>query len=495
MIDTPIRIKRALISVSNKNGIVEFAKQLKKSDIEIISTGGTANLLRQENIEVTDVTHITQFPEMMDGRVKTLHPNVHAGILGLRDKHQQIATEHKINWIDLVVVNLYPFAETISKPDSTFTDAIENIDIGGPAMIRSAAKNMQWCTVVVDPKDYAAIVSELEITQTISSATRKRFASKAFQHTANYDATIFSYLQNKNELRYGENPHQSARVYQTDDSGILAAHQHQGKQLSYNNLLDANAALECLQEFSEPTAVIIKHTIPCGVSSANDLNTALQQALNSDKKSAFGGVVAMNGECDDVIAKQLTELFLEIIIAPRFTSEALTLFKNKKNLRILESKSTEIKPTESKTINGGMLIQDKDLAKITSTDLTLVTQLKPTPQQIDSMLFAWHTLKHVKSNAIVIAKDKTTVGIGAGQVSRIDAVEIAIRKACDAVAQHCVLASDAFFPFRDSIDRIAKTGIKAIIQPGGSVQDHDVITACNEHQIAMVFTGKRCFKH
>jgi phosphoribosylaminoimidazolecarboxamide formyltransferase/IMP cyclohydrolase len=506
-------IKRALLSVSDKTGLVEFARRLCALDIEIISSGGTAKTLRDADLPVTDVADVTQFPEMMDGRVKTLHPKIHGGILGLRDKHAQVAREHQIDWIDLVVVNLYPFAQTIKKSSVTLDDAIENIDIGGPSMIRSAAKNMAWVGVIVDPTDYGTVISELEANKNLSAATRRELAAKAFGHTAEYDRVIHHYLQNENstvpatdklileldkfaDLRYGENPHQTASAYiiKNAPSGILSAKQLQGKQLSYNNIADADAAVACLQEYSQPACVVVKHANPCGVAVADEPGKAFTRAFNADAQSAFGGIIALNRACDKKIAEEIWQVFVEVIIAPSFSPEALSIFATKPNLRVLEYSSGKEASTEYKFIRGGLLLQDRDSEPLDPDKLEVVTAAKPNSIDLASMLFAWRTLKHIKSNAILLATESATVGIGAGQVSRIDAVEIALRKAGKNVAG-AILASDAFFPFRDSIDRIAGTGIRAVIQPGGSLKDKEVISACDEHGIAMIFTGKRCFKH
>jgi phosphoribosylaminoimidazolecarboxamide formyltransferase/IMP cyclohydrolase len=508
-----ITIKRALLSVSDKKGIVDFARGLHALNIEIISTGGTSKLLREANIPVRDVADITAFPEMMDGRVKTLHPMIHGGILGLRDQHAEIAEAHHIEWIDLVVVNLYPFAATIQKPNVTFDDAIENIDIGGPAMIRSAAKNMGWVGVIVDVEDYAEVLQELRSQQSLSFPKRKQLAAKAFLHTAEYDALIYHYLSangqtfpdklnlslsKKAQLRYGENPHQAACAYQFSQQsvGILHAKQHQGKELSYNNIADADAAYACVHEFLKPACVIVKHANPCGAAIAEDIFTAFDRAFQADSQSAFGGIIALNRPCTQEIATAVTDIFFEVLIAPSYTAEALAIFTKKPNLRVLELNDfTELNHSrEMKFIQGGVLIQDKNSQLLSLHDLKIVTQRKPTPEELQTMLFAWPILKHIKSNAILIAKNNATVGVGAGQVSRIDAVDIALKKAGTALAGS-ILASDAFFPFRDSIDHLANTGIHAIIQPGGSIRDEEVIAACNQHQIAMVFTGVRCFKH
>jgi phosphoribosylaminoimidazolecarboxamide formyltransferase / IMP cyclohydrolase len=506
MHQTDIKIKRALISVSNKAGVTDFARKLSQLGIEIFSTGGTSKLLRDANIPVRDVAEITQFPEMMDGRVKTLHPKIHGGILGLRDEHAAVAKEHGIDWIDLVIVNLYPFAETIKKPNTTFDEAIENIDIGGPTMIRSAAKNMGWVGVVVDPADYTEIAKEIEATQSLTFATRKKLATKAFTHTAEYDTLISHYLLNTQalnlnltkvtDLRYGENPHQKASAYAFPGAtGILTAKQHQGKELSYNNIADADAAVSCAREFAEPACVIVKHANPCGVATSDTIEDAFQNAFQADSVSAFGGIVALNRTVTKQVAEQMAQIFFEVIIAPGYTADALTVLSGKPNLRVLALDfQQQPMSQEIKFIDGGLLIQDKDHSIVTLTDLKTVTKAQPTVQELESLLFAWRVVKHIKSNAILIAKNNVTLGVGAGQVSRIDAVELAIKKAQSQLTG-AVLASDAFFPFRDSVDRIASTGIKAIIQPGGSVRDEEVIAACDENGIAMVFTNKRCFKH
>lgn len=511
-----IKIKRALISVSDKKGIEELARALSDLDIEIISTGGTAEQLEKARIRVVPIEKVTGFPEMMDGRVKTLHPKIHGGLLAVRDnkEHQKVAEEHNIEMIDLAVINLYPFEETIKKGKVNSEEAIENIDIGGPAMIRSAAKNYRYVSVVVDPDDYKKIISELkEKIGELSLATREYLAQKAFTHTAYYDSLIANYLNKENkftkeisfgykklfETRYGENPHQRACFYQEPiipepcvaNSKIL-----QGKELSYNNIMDADAAINIIRDFSESTCAVIKHTNPCGASIHQDITTAFEQAYAADSLSAFGGIIALNRECNKEIAEAISKVFTEIVIAPSFSEEALKILSVKKNLRLLETGILKRAENlyETRKVIGGLLIQDLDRLIIKKEDLKIVTNKKPTEEEIEEMLFAWKIIKHVKSNAIVLTKNKTTVGVGAGQVSRLDSTEIAIRKAGDQVVG-CVLASDAFFPFRDSIDKIAQVGIKAIIQPGGSIRDQEVIEACDEHGIAMVFTGSRSFKH
>lgn len=514
MNQTTTSVKRALISVSDKNGIIDFARGLAELNIEIISTGGTSKLLREANIPVRDVADLTGFPEMMDGRIKTLHPTIHGGILGLRDIHADVAKAHHIDWIDLVVVNLYPFKATIEKENATFNDAIENIDIGGPTLIRSAAKNMGWVGVVVNPEDYVTVLNELRSNNELSFTSRKKLATQAFEHTASYDALIHDYLQQssapafarqfslhfskQSDLRYGENPHQAAVAYRLSGipRGILSAKQHQGKELSYNNIVDADAAYACVREFSRPACVIVKHANPCGVAVADTISKAFERAFQADSQSAFGGIIALNKLCTKEMAEAITQIFFEVLIAPAYSPDALSVFAKKPNLRVLELHDlmTTNPVREMKFIEGGVLVQDKDYKILTEQDLQVVTERKPTVSEVNTMLFAWPVLKHIKSNAILIAKDDVTVGIGAGQVSRVGAVEIALKNAGDA-SVGSILASDAFFPFRDSIDRLAHKGIHAIIQPGGSMRDEEVIAACNEHHIAMVLTGTRCFKH
>ena len=500
-------IKTALISVSNKTGIIDFAKSLSALGVKIISTGGTATTLANANIPVSKVSDITGFPEMMNGRVKTLHPKIHGGILGERDKHAQDAEHNKIEWIDLVVCNLYPFQEVI-KENVPFETAIENIDIGGPCMLRAAAKNMDWVSVVTDPSDYDTVLTQLNTHKGIDRQTREKLSAKAFALTAQYDAAIQEYLNpntitlqytNAEDLRYGENPHQTARVYrdhQKNTASILNAQQHQGKQLSYNNIVDADVAVECISEFSQPACVVIKHATPCGLAIADNINEAFTKAFNADSKSAFGGVIAINQTCTSEIAEYLSKVFFEILIAPGFSKESLEILSLKKNVRLLAvGHENQIKnEMQYRHVNGGLLVQSRDNHQLTISDLESVTQTKPDDDMLNQLLFSWHVAKHVRSNAIVIVKDNQTIGIGGGQVSRVDAVELAVLKSENNL-KGAVLASDAFFPFRDSIDRLAETGIKAIIQPGGSVRDQEVIDACDEHGIAMVFTGLRCFLH
>jgi phosphoribosylaminoimidazolecarboxamide formyltransferase/IMP cyclohydrolase len=505
-------IKRALISVYSKTGIVELSKYLSGKDVEILSTGGTANHLKKANIKVIDVSDYTGFPEIMDGRIKTINPKIEGGILGLRDIHKSDAEAQKIKWIDLVVCNLYPFSDTISKSIVILQDALDNIDIGGPTMIRSAAKNIEWAGVIVDTADYQLVIAELDDLNGLSFQTRKQLSAKAFGRCAQYDTIIHNYLKEEPlsdkfslsfsksyDLRYGENPHQKAAGYKNpinDGQNILNAIIHQGKKLSYNNLMDADAALSCLREFSKPTCVVVKHGNPCGVASGADITNVFQKAFDADSKSAFGGIIALNQTCNKKIAEMINRLFVEMVIAPNYEKSALKILSNKKNLRVLETGrlSPKTPKTEYRYIDGGLLVQESDVSIITENELKIATENSPSKSELDDMLFAWKVLKHVKSNAIIAVKDKTTLGIGAGQVSRVDAVEIAINKSTNKL-ENSVLASDAFFPFRDSIDLIAETGITAIIQPGGSMRDEEVVEACDEHNIAMVFTGIRCFKH
>lgn len=508
---THLPVKRALISVSNKEGLVPFAQGLQELGIVIISTGGTAQLLREENIDVTEVSELTGFPEIMDGRVKTLHPKIHGGILGKRQEHAQIAQEQDIEWIDLVVVNLYPFVAVTQRGD-TFENAIENIDIGGPAMIRAAAKNMEHVTVVVDHHDYNQVLAILQDQGGLSLAHRKSLAQKAFMHTAHYDDYIAQYLANREladfqdfilmplkkafNLRYGENPHQKAAAYHLEHSfGILDAKIHQGKPLSYNNLLDTNAALACVQEFESDACVIVKHCNPCGVALGINIQEAFLQAHKADSTAAFGGIIALNRPCDEDTAKAICESFFEVLIAPGFTEEALRQFTSKPALRVLElPMRTTGNQLNYQFIQGGLLVQTTGDDTLDVRQWQVVTEKTPNSQEMDALLFAWKVVKHVKSNAIVLAKNNQTLGIGPGQVSRVDAVETALRKAGTS-ARQAILASDAFFPFRDSIDLLAEAGLSAIIQPGGSIRDQEVINACNQHGLAMVFTGTRCFKH
>lgn len=509
-------MKTALISVSDKKGITELAQGLVNLDIEIISTSGTVKKLQDAGIKVTSVDEITGFPEMMDGRVRTLHPKIHGGLLAIRDndEHMKSAKEYSIKMIDLVVVNLYPFEKTIQKDDVSLEETIENIDIGGTTILRSAAKNYKYVGVIVDQNDYSKVLNELKNNNCeLSLETREYLSQKAFSYTAYYDSLIADYLSKNNEftnklsfgykkaydLRYGENPHQRACFYKQvliKESCIATAKILQGKQLSYNNIMDADAAINIVRDFNDPACVVIKHTNPCGASTYSDITVAFKRAYNADSMSAFGSIIALNRECNKEIANEISKVFVEIVIAVKFSEQALKILSKKKNLRLLEigelSRAENLKDTRK--VIGGLLVQDLDRLIIKKEDLKIVTKTKPTDGQIEEMLFAWKIIKHVKSNAILLTKNKTIVGLGPGQVSRVDAVDLAIKKAGKNI-KGCVLASDAFFPFRDSIDKIALQGIKAIIQPGGSVKDEEVIQACNEHGIAMVFTGSRAFKH
>jgi phosphoribosylaminoimidazolecarboxamide formyltransferase/IMP cyclohydrolase len=508
-------IKRALLSVSDKTNIVTFAEQLQALGIELLSTGGTSQLLRENGVAVKDVAEMTGFPEIMEGRVKTLHPKVHGGILGKRKSHADIAKAHGIEWIDLVVVNLYPFAKVTQQSDCSFEKAVENIDIGGPTMIRAAAKNMDDVTVVVDPSDYEFIISQLQADGGLKLSQRQVLAQKAFAHTAEYDQLIQSYLAKKvlaqetfaqqqsfylqkvMDLRYGENPDQQACAYRLNakPSAILDAAQHQGKVLSYNNIVDADAALNCVRQFEKTACVIVKHANPCGVASGNSAAQAFDRAFAADSTSAFGGIIALNSPCDGEAAALMIDKFFEVVLAPSFTKEALSAFQAKPNVRLLSVDFAQ--PSEQihyQHVAGVMLAQTRQASHFDQSTLKVVTKAVPTEQAMKNLAFSWQVVAHIKSNAIVVCKDEQTLGIGPGQVSRIDAVDIAIRKAGEK-AVGASLASDAFFPFKDSIEQIAKAGITSIIQPGGSIRDEEVIAACNQHGIAMVFTGNRCFRH
>jgi phosphoribosylaminoimidazolecarboxamide formyltransferase/IMP cyclohydrolase len=559
------KIKRALISVSDKTGIVDFARQLKDFDVEIISTGGTAKTLRDAGIEVGDVSDVTGFPEMMDGRVKTLHPKIHGGLLGLRDnpEHQAAMREHGIEPIDMVIVNLYPFEETIRREGVTEAEAVEQIDIGGPAMIRSAAKNWGDVAVVVIPKTYDRVLEEMnQNAGSLSLATRGHLATEAFAQTARYDAIVFAYLMGRlpgqinvsrgisggvgaggggavffksdssgvtssthaplidsekfsieafhgslpgsaqwsisktSDLRYGENPHQIAGLYQTGSrSGIANAQLLSGKEMSFNNYVDADAAWQLVCDFDEPACAIIKHTNPAGAALGANTEKAYRRALATDPTSAFGGVVASNLEIDAAAARAIIEIFTEVLIAPDYEPTALEILKTKKNLRVLKAaERVSRESVEYKQISGGMLVQTRDSHILKREDLNVVTNREPTDDEIRDLMFAWVVCKHTKSNAIVYARDEQTVGVGAGQMSRVDSVKLGAMRAQLPVAGS-VLASDAFFPFRDGIDEAAKHRITAVIQPGGSMRDAEVIAAANEHGLAMVFTGVRHFKH
>lgn len=518
------KIKRALVSVSDKTGIVEFASQLASRDIIILSTGGTARLLADAGIEVIEISDYTGFPEIMDGRVKTLHPKIHGGLLARRGTDDAVMAENNIEPIDLVVVNLYPFEATVNQSDCTLADAIENIDIGGPTMLRSAAKNHAYVGAVVDAADYENIIDEIDNHDgSLTDETRFYLAQKVFAHTANYDANVSNYLgaistdgedldypltftsqfRKLQELRYGENPHQTAAFYtqQTPPSGTIAAsEQRQGKALSYNNIADTDAALECVLSYQEAACVIVKHANPCGVAVGENVRQAYERAYQTDPISAFGGIIAFNCPLDEETAKAIIERqFVEVIIAPSVSKEALDVLSVKENIRVLEAGIREavLQQLTMKRVSGGLLIQDNDRGFIERDDLTIVSKRPPTEKEIEDLLFAWKVVKYVKSNAIVYAKDKQTIGIGAGQMSRIYSARIAAIKAEDEGLEvsGSVMASDAFFPFRDGIDAAAKAGVTAIIQPGGSIRDDEVIAAADEANIAMVFTSMRHFLH
>lgn len=511
-----VAVKRALISVSDKTGIVAFAQKLTKLGFEIVSTGGTAKALQEAGVNVIGISEVTGFPEILEGRVKTLHPHIHGGILAKNTpEHMAVLQEKHITPIDLVVVNLYPFEATIAKEDVTLAEAIENIDIGGPSMVRSSAKNYERVAIVVNPKWYEIIISELETNGEIALSTRQKLALEAFEHTAQYDAMISNYLNKVfegemfpdemvfggkkiQELRYGENPHQKASFYRTSTatSGTVAnAKQLNGKELSYNNIVDVDAAWQLVCEFEDPAAVIVKHTNPCGTALGSTLAEAYRRALAADPVSAYGGIIALNRVVDEETAKLVIETFMEAVIAPDFSAEAVEVLKTKKNLRILAvGEKAKEKDVWLEKVSGGFLVQELDEHQQTKADLKVVTEKIPTESEIKELLFAWHVVKHVKSNAIVVTKDQQTIGIGAGQMNRVGSAGIAFEQAGEKT-KGAVLASDAFFPFRDSIDAAHQAGISAIIQPGGSVRDEEVIAACNEHGIAMVFTGIRHFKH
>jgi len=510
-------IKRALISVSNKEGLVEFAKGLAAEGLEILSTGGTAKALREAGILVTDVSDYTGFPEMMDGRVKTLHPKVHGGLLALRDnkKHMEEAKKNSVEMIDMVVVNLYPFVETIADKNVAEEVAIENIDIGGPSMIRSAAKNFKFVTVVTDPADYRMVLEEIKKGGETKLETRKLLARKAFTLTSRYDKAIENYLRERlgepellelhyekvMSLRYGENPQQKAAFFRNPDntdSNITNSKVLSGKQLSFNNLVDGDSALELVKEFKEPTVVFVKHNNPCGVASARTIDEAFKLAHQVDPLSAFGSVIALNRECNEAIVEYMKEakIFVEIIIAPSYESKALKRLKTRENLRILETGSLKLDmmKTDIKKIAGGVLIQTKDMEELSPADLKVVTKKKPTDEEIKSMLFATKVCKHVLSNSVVMAKGTVVTGVGAGQMSRVDAVFIAGHKGGDKI-KGSVMSSDAFFPFPDGVELAHKLGVTAIIHPGGSVRDAEVIKVADELGMSMVLSGRRYFRH
>lgn len=511
-------MKRALISVFDKTGIVDFARSLDSMGWEIISTGGTSTKLKEEGIKVQDISDLTKFPECFDGRVKTLHPNVEGGILAIRDNenHQKQMAELGIEPIDIVVCNLYPFKQTILKPGVSHEEIIENIDIGGPTMIRAAAKNYKFVTVLTDPEDYSKVIGELQAQGDTSAETKELLAAKVFIHTSHYDALIANYFseklnitspktitltyEKKQDLRYGENPHQSATFYtsiQGTEGTLTSAVQLHGKELSYNNIGDTDGALETLKEFDEPTIVAAKHANPCGVGSAATIAEAYAKAYEADPVSIYGGIVASNREIDKATAEKMAEIFLEVIVAPSFSKEALEILSQKKNIRLLQLENItqkNYKATKAKTVLGGLLIQDLDTLLLSESDMKVVTKRQPTPAELKDLLFAWKVVKHTKSNGIAIAKDLCTTGVGPGQVSRIWALENAIRQGGEKV-KGSVMASDAFFPFSDCVEAAHEAGITAIIQPGGSVRDELSIETADKYGIAMIFTGMRHFKH
>lgn len=515
-------VSRALISVSDKTGVLEFARSLHEQGIEILSTGGTAKLLADNDIPVIEVSEHTGFPEMMDGRVKTLHPKIHGGILGRRGQDDAVMAEHGIPRIDLIVVNLYPFEQTVAKPDCSFDDAVENIDIGGPAMVRASAKNHAHVAIVVDPADYDQVLADMAGNEgRVSPATRFSLAAKAFEHTARYDGMIANYLGSLQAdgkktdfprtlslqfahvqgMRYGENPHQGAAFYREHNASgasVTTATQLQGKELSFNNIADTDAALECVRQFEEPACVIVKHANPCGVAVADDLLGAYNHAYSTDPESAFGGIIAFNRELDHATAKAIVDRqFVEVIIAPAVSADARKAIAEKGNVRLLEcgALNTDNTQLDYKRVTHGLLVQHSDVALY--NDLKVVTELQPSEKQMADLLFAWKIAKFVKSNAIIYAQNKMTIGVGAGQMSRVNSARIAAIKAEHAglTVEGSVMASDAFFPFRDGMDNAAAVGIKAVIQPGGSMRDDEVIAAANEHGMAMVFTGMRHFRH
>ena len=519
------KVSRALISVSDKNGVVDFARALNALGVELLSTGGTFRLLQENNIAVTEVSDYTGFPEMMDGRVKTLHPKVHGGILGRRGTDDAVMAEHAIKPIDMVIVNLYPFAATVADPNCTLPNAIENIDIGGPTMVRSAAKNHKDVAIVVNSSDYATVLEEMQANEgQLDYSTRYALMVKAFEHTAGYDGMIANHFGARDtdnnerdfsdtfnvqyfktqEMRYGENPHQKAAFYteaNPTEASVATAKQLQGKELSFNNIADTDAALECVKQFDKPACVIVKHANPCGVSVGVDIGTAYNLAFATDPESAFGGIIAFNRELDAKTAEAICEKqFVEVIIAPAVSADALAVVATKKNVRLLECGTwgnQRPQDFDYKRVNGGLLIQDRDNGTIIEQDLKVVSKRVPTDTEMTDMLFAWKVAKMVKSNAIIYAKNNQTIGVGAGQMSRINSARIAGIKAEHAGLEvvGAVMASDAFFPFRDGIDNAGKAGISCIIQPGGSMRDDEVIAAANEHGMAMVYTGMRHFRH
>ena len=519
----PVRVRRALISVSDKTGIVAFARGLADLGVALLSTGGTFRLLAGEGLPVTEVAEHTGFPEMMDGRVKTLHPVIHGGILGRRGTDDDVMAEHGIAPIDMVVVNLYPFEATVARPGCTLEDAVENIDIGGPTMVRAAAKNHRDVAIVVNAQDYERVLEEMRANDGATTLeTRFDLAIRAYEHTAAYDGAIANYFGQRvpggsedfprtlnltfnqvETMRYGENPHQRAAFYRERnpaEAGVATARQLQGKALSYNNVADTDAALECVKSFIDPACVIVKHANPCGVAVAGDLLAAYERAFATDPESAFGGIIAVNRELDEATAKAIVEQqFVEVIVAPSVSEGAAEAVAAKKNVRLLACGEWQapVPAMDYKRVTGGLLVQDRDLGMVAMEDVKVVTERQPTEQELNDLLFAWEVAKYVKSNAIVYAKAGRTIGVGAGQMSRVYSAKIAGIKAADEnlEVKGSVMASDAFFPFRDGIDAAAEAGITAVIQPGGSMRDQEVIDAANEHGIAMVFTGMRHFRH
>ncbi len=515
-----LNVRRALVSVSDKRGLIPFVTGLVELGVEVLSTGGTCRQLREAGLDVIEVSEKTGFPEIMDGRVKTLHPVIHGGLLGRRGIDDAVMNEHGIEPIDLLVVNLYPFEQTIARDDATIDEAIENIDIGGPAMIRAGSKNHDGVAVIVSPDDYDAVLANLR-NNDLTLEHRRRLAAKAYAHTASYDTAITKYLSQtlgddplgerflysgglSERLRYGENPHQGAAFYvdqQAPQGSLARAKQRQGKALSYNNIADSDAALQCVMQFADPACVIVKHANPCGVAVADNILDAYDKAFKTDPTSAFGGIIAFNRALDAKTAGVIVDRqFVEVIVAPAVASEALDILSTKKNVRVLETgdwPTTAVADFDFKKVSGGLLVQNNDLGVITADDLKVVTDKAPTPAQVQDLLFAWTVVKYVKSNAIIFCKDNATVGVGAGQMSRVYSTKIAAIKAGDEdlEVKGSVMASDAFFPFRDGIDTAADYGISAIIQPGGSMRDDEVIQAANEHGLAMVFTGMRHFRH
>jgi len=516
-----MKVKQALISVSDKTGAADFAKELSNLGVEILSTGGTADALLKAGIPIKEVSNVTSFPEMLDGRVKTLHPIIHAGILAKRENknHMDTIKKYNIKTIDLLVCNLYPFEETIKKQKIDINDVIENIDIGGPTLIRAAAKNYKDVTVVTNIDQYKNVLKSLKEKGDLSLSEKESLALEAFAHTAQYDSIISNYLRNKwtdeilpdnstialrkiQDMRYGENPHLGGAFYkslpETKEPCITNAVKLQGKELSYNNILDADCAIECIKEFTDPTGVIIKHATPCGIASAKSLNRAWKNAYATDTYSPFGGIVSFNKEVGRDVAEELSKLFLEVIIAPGFSKEALKVFCEKKNLRLLQLKGLDKKIKRKgmifRSVVGGFLSQERDVKLTNKKDWRIVTKKKPTEKQMLSMEFAVKCVKHVKSNSVVFVKDTQTVGIGSGQTARVDATWIATHKGKENI-KGSIMASDAFFPFRDGIDVAAEAGVTAIVQPGGSIRDKEVIAAADEHGIAMVFSGQRYFRH